>query len=119
MQHQCASVGLAAEAQWVIAYWAGEGATLVKVQRRISRAMLRALQLGFISASDFVPGKQPNLCPPENMRIQSTIDAGSPVDVINTKSFYRVVTVFRSGVGFRLPPAARRRPRYCRRPVAD
>ncbi|MDQ8168046.1 MAG: amidohydrolase family protein [Gemmatimonadota bacterium] len=99
----------AAEARRVIAYWAAEGATWVKVQGRISRAMLReviqaaharglkvtghlcsvtfaeaadagidALQHGFITASDYVPGKQPDVCPPENMRIQSTIDAGSP-----------------------------------------
>lgn len=35
-----------------------------------------ALQHGFITASDYVPGKQPDTCPPENMRIQSEIDAG-------------------------------------------
>ena len=102
----------------MIAYWAGEGATLVKLQGRISRAMLRALQLGFTSASDFVPGKQPNLCPSENMRIQSTIDAGSPIDAITTKDLYRVVTVFRADVGIRRPQAARRRRRSCRRLVA-
>lgn len=98
-----------AEAQRVIAYWAAEGATWVKVQGRITRAMLKtviqaaharglkvtghlcsvtfaeaaaagidALQHGFITASDYVPGKRPDICPPENMRIQSTIDAGSP-----------------------------------------
>lgn len=97
-----------AEAQRIIAYWASEGATWVKVQGRISRAMLRvviqsaharglkvtghlcsvtfaeaaaagidALQHGFITASDYVPGKQPDICPPENMRIQSTIDPGT------------------------------------------
>jgi len=35
-----------------------------------------ALQHGFITASDYVPGKQLDACPPENMRIQSEIDAG-------------------------------------------
>ena len=37
-----------------------------------------ALQHGFITNSDYVPGKQPDVCPPENMRIQSDVDAGSP-----------------------------------------
>ena len=37
-----------------------------------------ALQHGFITASDYVPGKQPDVCPPENMHIQSTIDVGTP-----------------------------------------
>ena len=62
----------------MIACWAEKGAALVKVQGRILRAMLRAPQHGVISASDYVPEKQPNLCPPENMRFQSTIDAGPP-----------------------------------------
>lgn len=37
-----------------------------------------ALQHGFITASEYVPGKQPDQCPPENMRIQSRVDVGSP-----------------------------------------
>ena len=97
-----------AEATRVLAYWAGEGVRWVKVQGRISRAMLRhvvreahargmrvtghlcsvtfaeaaaagldALQHGFITASDYVPGKRPDTCPPENMRVQATVDVGS------------------------------------------
>jgi hypothetical protein len=36
-----------------------------------------ALQHGFITASDYVPGKKPDVCPPENMRIQADVDVGS------------------------------------------
>ncbi len=103
------AVSSAADAERVIDYWAREGATWVKVQGRISRALLAdvvrlahargvkvtghlcsvtfaeaaaagidALQHGFITASEYVPGKQPDVCPPENMRIQSTIDVGAP-----------------------------------------
>ena len=36
------------------------------------------LQHGFITASDYVPNKQPDTCPPENMRIQADVDVGSP-----------------------------------------
>lgn len=96
------------EATRVIDYWASEGATWVKVQGTISRAMLGsvikaahargvkvtghlcsvtfaeasalgidALQHGFITASDYVPGKRPDVCPPENMHIQTDVDVGS------------------------------------------
>ncbi|HET9514169.1 MAG TPA: amidohydrolase family protein [Gemmatimonadales bacterium] len=37
-----------------------------------------ALQHGFITASDYVPGKQPDVCPPQNMRIQADVDVASP-----------------------------------------
>ncbi len=37
-----------------------------------------ALQHGFITASDYVPGKQPDICPPENMRVQAQVDVGAP-----------------------------------------
>jgi len=37
-----------------------------------------ALQHGFITASDYVPGKRPDVCPPENMRIQTEVDVTSP-----------------------------------------
>jgi Amidohydrolase family len=97
------------DATRVINYWADEGATWVKVQGTISRAMLRtvireahargvkvtghlcsvtfaeasemgidALQHGFITASDYVPGKQPDICPAENMQIQRDVDVASP-----------------------------------------
>jgi imidazolonepropionase-like amidohydrolase len=36
------------------------------------------LQHGFITASDYVPNKQPDVCPPENMRIQADVDVASP-----------------------------------------
>ncbi|MEP7380632.1 MAG: amidohydrolase family protein [Gemmatimonadota bacterium] len=96
------------DATRVIDYWAREGATWVKVQGTISRAMLGsvvraahargvkvtghlcsvtfaeaaalgidALQHGFITASDYVPGKVPDVCPPENMHIQTDVDVGS------------------------------------------
>jgi hypothetical protein len=96
------------EARRVIAYWASEGATWIKIQGRISRGLLRqtieeaharglrvtghlcsvtfteaaalgidALQHGFITNSDYVPGKQPDQCPPENMRVQADVDVAS------------------------------------------
>ncbi len=39
-----------------------------------------ALQHGFITNSDYVPGKLPDQCPPENMRMQADVDvAGAEV----------------------------------------
>ena len=38
---------------------------------------LDLLQHGFITNSDYVPTKQPDACPAENMRIQSTVDVGN------------------------------------------
>lgn len=35
------------------------------------------LQHGFITNSDYVPGKRPDECPPQNMRIQADVDVGS------------------------------------------
>ncbi|HEX4935363.1 MAG TPA: amidohydrolase family protein [Gemmatimonadaceae bacterium] len=97
------------EATRSLAFWHAEGVRWVKVQGRISRAMLGhvirqahargmkvtghlcsvtfaeaaalgidALQHGFITASDYVPGKKPDVCPAENMRVQSEVDVGSP-----------------------------------------
>lgn len=37
---------------------------------------LDALQHGFITNSDYVPDKQPNVCPSENMRVQADVDVG-------------------------------------------
>lgn len=42
-----------------------------------SRLGIDALQHGFITNSDYVPGKQPDRCPPENMRIQADVDVAS------------------------------------------
>jgi hypothetical protein len=36
-----------------------------------------ALQHGFITNSDYVEGKQPDQCPPENMRVQADVDVES------------------------------------------
>jgi imidazolonepropionase-like amidohydrolase len=36
------------------------------------------LQHGFITNSDYVPGKQPDVCPPGNMQIQADVDVDSP-----------------------------------------
>jgi imidazolonepropionase-like amidohydrolase len=35
------------------------------------------LQHGLITNSDYVPGKRPDVCPPENMRVQADVDVGS------------------------------------------
>lgn len=35
------------------------------------------LQHGYITNSDYVPSKQPDACPPENMRIQTEVDVNS------------------------------------------
>ena len=37
-----------------------------------------ALQHGFITNSEYVPGKRPDVCPPENMRAQADVDVNSP-----------------------------------------
>jgi hypothetical protein len=36
------------------------------------------LQHGFITNSDYVPDKKPDVCPPENMRVQADVDVSSP-----------------------------------------
>ncbi|MBC7898165.1 MAG: amidohydrolase family protein [Cytophagaceae bacterium] len=97
-----------AEARRVVAYWAEEGATWLKLQGNISRAIaaavideahkhrmqvtghlcslsfadaaaigIDALEHGFITNSAYVPGKQPDVCPAENMRIQADVDGKS------------------------------------------
>jgi Amidohydrolase family len=37
-----------------------------------------ALQHGFITDSEHVPGKQPDVCPPQNQRAQADVDVASP-----------------------------------------
>jgi imidazolonepropionase-like amidohydrolase len=74
-----------------------------------------ALQHGYITASDYVPGKQPDVCPPGNMRIQADLDVESPdiresirriVDggaaVVSTLGVYETFTPSRAT----LPPRA-------------
>lgn len=98
-----------AEARRVVAYWAEEGATWLKLQGSLSRAIagaiideahargmkvtghlcsltfgeaaalgIDALEHGFITNSAYVPGKRPDVCPADNMRIQAEIDERSP-----------------------------------------
>ncbi|HUF51583.1 MAG TPA: amidohydrolase family protein [Longimicrobiales bacterium] len=43
-----------------------------------ARLGIDALQHGFITNSDYVPDKQPDVCPPQNMRIQADVDVDSP-----------------------------------------
>ncbi|MCC6317465.1 MAG: amidohydrolase family protein [Gemmatimonadaceae bacterium] len=97
------------EGRRVVAYWAEEGATWLKLQGSITRAVagavideahkhgmgvtghlcslsfadaaalgIDALEHGFITNSAYVPGKRPDVCPPENMRIQADVDVKSP-----------------------------------------
>lgn len=98
-----------AEARRVVAYWAEEGATWLKLQGNLTRAIasaiideahrhgmkvtghlcsitfgeaaalgIDALEHGFITNSAYVPGKRPDVCPADNMRIQAGIDERSP-----------------------------------------
>jgi imidazolonepropionase-like amidohydrolase len=93
------------EARRVIAYWAAEGATWIKVMGTVTRAILGAaideahkhgmkvtshacsvtfreaaalgidnLEHGFITDSDYIPDKQPDVCPRDNMRKQVDVD---------------------------------------------
>jgi imidazolonepropionase-like amidohydrolase len=97
------------EARRVVAYWAEEGATWLKFQGSVSRAVMGAaideahkhhmrvtghlcsvtfreaaalgidnLEHGFITNSDYVPGKQPDRCPADNMKYQESVDVDSP-----------------------------------------
>lgn len=96
------------EVRRVVGYWAEEGATWFKVldgPREVLRAVVEeaharglrvtghlcsvtfteaadlgidALQHGFITNSEHVPGKRPDVCPPENMRVQADVDVGGP-----------------------------------------
>ncbi len=106
------SRGLATEeeARRVVKYWGEEGATWLKFQGNVSRAILGAaideahrhgmkvtghlcsvtfreaaalgiddLEHGLITNSDFVSGKQPDVCPPDNMRMQVGVDLDGPL----------------------------------------
>jgi imidazolonepropionase-like amidohydrolase len=95
------------EAKGVVAEWAAKGATWFKVHNgpaSVLRAVIEeaharglrvsghlcsvtfteaaalgidALQHGFITNSDYVPGKEPGVCPPGNMRVQADVDVAS------------------------------------------
>lgn len=96
------------EARRFVDEWAGKGATWFKVMsgprevlawviaaahaRRLrvtghlcavtfgeaAELGIDALQHGFITASEYVPGKRPDVCPPGNQRAQADVDVGSP-----------------------------------------
>jgi cytosine/adenosine deaminase-related metal-dependent hydrolase len=96
------------EARRFVDEWAGKGATWFKVMsgprevlawvieaahaRRLrvtghlcavtfgeaAELGIDALQHGFITASEYVPGKRPDACPPGNQRAQADVDVASP-----------------------------------------
>jgi hypothetical protein len=52
------------------------------------------LEHGFITNSDFVPGKRPDVCPPENMRYQAQVDpAGAEADRVIAELIRRKVAL--------------------------
>lgn len=97
------------EAARVVNYWADEGATWFKVLNgpaAVLRATIQAaharglrvnahlcavsfteaaemgidaLQHGFITNSEYVPGRQPDVCPAGNMRAQADVEVASPL----------------------------------------
>lgn len=96
------------DATRVVSYWAGEGATWFKIlsgPAAVVRAIVSAaharglkvsahlcavtftdgarmgidvLQHGFITNSEYVPGKQPDVCPSTNQKAQADVDPASP-----------------------------------------
>jgi len=96
------------DAARVVNYWADEGATWFKIlsgPSAVVRAVVSAaharglkvnahlcavtftegarlgmdlLQHGFITNSEYVPGKQPDVCPPTNQKAQADVDPTSP-----------------------------------------
>ncbi len=55
---------------------------------------LDLLQLGFITNSDYVAGKQPDRCPPENMRVQADV----PVESAAVQASIRAIVASGSAV---------------------
>ena len=55
-------------------------------------AGIDALQHGFITNSDYVPGKKPDVCPPENMRVQADVDVGSAAVQENIRALAKTKT---------------------------
>ncbi|HUF23121.1 MAG TPA: amidohydrolase family protein [Vicinamibacterales bacterium] len=49
-------------------------------------AGIDALQHGFVTNSDYVAGKTPDVCPPENMRAQADVDVASPAVQANIRA---------------------------------
>lgn len=127
------------EAARVVNYWADEGATWFKILNgpgAVVRAVVNAaharglrvtahlcavtfteaaemgvdaLQHGFITNSEYVPGKQPDRCPPQNMRAQADVDPaslpvqesirriiGAGASVVSTLASYEALSVTRA-----------------------
>jgi len=55
-------------------------------------AGIDALQHGFITNSDYVAGKKPDVCPPENMRAQADVDVASAAVQANIRALARTRT---------------------------
>jgi hypothetical protein len=145
----------AEDARRVVNYWADEGATWFKILNgpsAVVRAVVDAvharglkvsahlcsvtfpeaiqlgvdvLQHGFITNSEYVPGKQPDVCPPGNQKAQADVDPTSPevresirrivagrAPVVSTLGVYESFSVTRSRIDTAelamLAPAVRR-----------
>lgn len=55
-------------------------------------AGIDALQHGFITNSDYIEGKKPDVCPPENMRAQADVDVASAAVQANIQALARTGT---------------------------
>jgi imidazolonepropionase-like amidohydrolase len=129
------------DAARVVNYWADEGATWFKIlsgPSAVVRAVVSAaharglkvnahlcavtftegaqlgidlLQHGFITNSEYVPGKQPDVCPPTNQKAQADVDPTSPevresirrivaagASVVSTLAVYESFSVTRSRI---------------------
>ena len=78
-----------------------------------ARLGIDALQHGYITNSDYVPGKQPDVCPPENMRIQADVDPASPEVQANIREIVAAGAAVVSTLGVYetfVPERARLRP---------
>jgi hypothetical protein len=52
------------------------------------------LQHGFITNTDYIPGKQPDVCPPGNQRVQADVDVDSP----EVQATIRTIIQYRTAV---------------------
>lgn len=57
------------------------------------------LQHGFITNSDYVPNKQPDVCPPENMFVQADVDVSSPAVQANIRALVAAGAAVASTLG--------------------
>jgi imidazolonepropionase-like amidohydrolase len=58
-----------------------------------------ALQHGFITNSDYVPGKRPDECPADNMRVQADVDVGSAAVQQSIRTIVKFKTAVVSTLG--------------------